>query len=374
MPSIAAPAAVLVTGANGFIGQWVVLELLSRGYTVHGTVRTADKVATLSDLVARKSPEGKVRFKGFVVPDITAVRATPAAAPFMTCSAGLSSQDGAFDEAVQGVDGVIHLASPTSIHLEDPQAAIKPAVKGTTSILHSALKARTVKRMVIASSISAIASGSICPPRVYTEEDWNDRAVQVTENEGRNAPGLIKYEASKTLAERAAWEFMEKHRAGVCFDLCVINPSLVFGPMVDDTLPSPDALPVTPAMVYKALFARPSPAECTSACFNCVDVRDITEMFVKALETEEAGGERIVGNAQACTWDDWLLANEHLGLLPGLDRVTQHKAHEPRLPHPFFANDKSKRIFGITYKGVSDTLRDTVADFNVRGWLKHLEG
>ncbi|OSD02226.1 NAD-P-binding protein [Trametes coccinea BRFM310] len=353
MPAIPALATVLVTGTNGFIGQWVVLALLAHGYTVHGAFRTPNKLTLFSDLVARKMPEAIDRFKGFVVPEITA--------------------SGAFAKAIEGVDGVIHLASPTSPALDDPRAAIEPAVKGTLSILESALGTPSVKRIVLASSISAIASGSICAPRAYTEEDWNDQAVQITEQKGRDAPGLIKYEASKTLAERAAWDFMKKHREEIHFDLCVVNPSLVFGPLVDDTLPSPAALPVTPAMVYNALFARPRPAERTPPCFNCVDVRDVTEILTKSLEAPEAGGQRIIANAQVCTWEDWLRANERLGLLSGLDRVSPEDASKPCPPHPFFVNDKSKQMFGITYRGIEETLKGTIVDWESRGWLKHLD-
>ncbi|KAI9057802.1 NAD-P-binding protein [Trametes sanguinea] len=353
MPAISALATVLVTGTNGFIGQHVVLALLSRGYTVHGAFRAPDKLASFSEIVARKLPEGSARLKGFVVPEMTAT--------------------GAFAKAIEGVDSVIHLASPTSPALDDPQAAIEPAVKGTLSILQSALETSSVKRVVLASSISAIASGSICAPRAYTEEDWNDQAVQLTEEKGRDAPGLIKYEASKTLAERAAWDFMERHREVASFDLCVVNPSLVFGPLVDDTLPSPATLPVTPAMMYNALFARPRPAERTLKCFNSVDVRDVTEILTKSLETREAGGQRIIANAHVCTWEDWLIANERLGLLPGLDRVSPEEASKPCPLNPFFVNDKSKQMFGITYRGIEETLKDTVADWKARGWLEHLD-
>ncbi|KAI0368225.1 D-lactaldehyde dehydrogenase [Pilatotrama ljubarskyi] len=351
MPTISPPAKVLVTGANGFIGLWVVHELLARGYTVHGAVRSEGKAQALAEHIARKFPEAKERFKSFTVADIT--------------------EPGAFDEAIKGADGVVHTASPVTSSLDDPEAYIQPAVQGTIGILKSALRSE-VKRVVITASIAGIASSTIALPRVYTEADWNDAAVKVIEEEGRNAPGQIKYDASKTLAERAAWGFMTQHDNEARFDLCMINPSWVFGPLADDTLPSPAAMSATPLYLYNMLFTTPPPAERTPKCLNYVDVRDVTEMLIKALEVQEAGGQRIISNSQLVTWDDWLLAAEQLKLLPGLQKLDASSA-ETAPPYPFFANDKAERIFGLKLRKVPDTLKDVVKDFRARGWLKHLE-
>ncbi|KAI0653483.1 NAD-P-binding protein [Cubamyces menziesii] len=354
MPTISPPTTVLVTGANGYIGLWVVLELLARGYIVRGAVRSASKVDVLAELVARKQPEARHRFKGYVVPDITA--------------------PGAFDEAVKGADGVVHTASPVSPPVDDPEAFIKPAVEGTVGILGSALKT-DVRRIVVVSSIAAIASGTVASPGVYTEEQWNDQAIRTVEEQGKDAPRIIKYNASKALAERAAWAFLEEHKAEAKFDLCMINPSWVFGPVADDTLPSPSALPATPSHFYNMMFATDRPAALSDRqpqCLNYVDVRDVTEMLIRALEVPEAGGERIVANTQAVKWEEWLLANQELKLLPSLETVDPTTAKQLP-PHVFYANDKSKRIFGIKLRTVRDTFKDTVEDFKSRGWLKHLE-
>ncbi|KAH9896111.1 D-lactaldehyde dehydrogenase [Cubamyces lactineus] len=354
MPTISSPATVLVTGANGYIGLWAVLELLARGYTVRGAVRSASKVDVLAALVARKQPDAIHRFTGYVVPDITA--------------------PGAFDDAVKGADGVVHTASPVSPPVDDPEVYIRPAVEGTVGILASALKTN-VQRVVIVSSIASIASGTVAPPGVYTEEQWNEQAIKTVEEQGKAAPRIIKYNASKTLAERAAWAFLDKHKAEAKFDLCMINPSWVFGPLADDTLPSPSALPATPSHFYNMLFAADRPVALEDRepqCLNYVDVRDVTEMLIRALEVPEAGGERIIANTEAVKWEEWLLANQELKLLPSLETVDPTAAKE-HPPHVFFANDKSKRIFGIKLRNVRDTFKDAVEDFRSRGWLKHLE-
>ncbi|KAL7277942.1 hypothetical protein ACG7TL_007890 [Trametes sanguinea] len=353
MPTISAPATVLVTGANGYIGLWTVFELLSRGYTVRGTVRSASKVDALESLISRKQPQAKDRFKGYVVEDISA--------------------DGAFDEALKGADGVIHTASPVSPDSDEPEAYSGPAVKGTVSILESALRSPSVQRAVIVSSMAATASAFVAPARAYTEEDWNEQAVKIVEEQGKNALSMLKYDASKVLAERAAWDFYEKHKLEATFDLTMINPSWVFGPIADDTLPSPTSLPATPSHLFKMLFARPTPKERFPECTNFVHVWDVATMLVRALELPEAGNERIISNAFVSTWAQWLKANQTLNLVPALDKVDLEEAEKPCPPHVYFANDKSKRIFGIEYRGVLETLVDVVDDFRTRGWLKHLE-
>ncbi|KAI0665748.1 NAD-P-binding protein [Trametes maxima] len=344
MPIISAPATVLVSGANGYIGQWIVYELLVRGYSVHGAVRSAAKVQAMTDWVKRKLPDVAPRFQGFIVPDITVA--------------------GAFDEAIKGVDGVVHTASPIEPPVEDPQAFIQPAVEGTLSILRSALKCSTVKRVVITSSVSGIATSDKVVPKTFTEADWNDEAVKQVEEEGSRAPAYIKYNASKTLSERAAWDFIEKNKSQASFDLSVINPSWVFGPVADDTLTSPASFTYTPGVAYRNLFANPPLAEHAPKFFDYVDIRDVTELHIKALEVEGAGGERIIANSELSTWEEW-----HANL----DTPVESVPRKDPLPIAYFSNEKSKKIFGIRYHIAAETAQATVEDLQQRGWLKHLE-
>ena len=104
-----------------------------------------------------------------------------------------------------------------------------PAVHGTTGILASALKNGTaVKRIVVTSSCAAVLT-PLPDPHVFSEEDWNDASVAEVEEKGRAATAIAKYRASKTLAERAAWEFHAQHKQEVAWDLATLNPPLVFG-------------------------------------------------------------------------------------------------------------------------------------------------
>ncbi|KAI9057815.1 NAD(P)-binding protein [Trametes sanguinea] len=236
----------------------------------------------------------------------------------------------------------------------------------------SACRSRSVKRVVVVSSVKACSSDHDVPPRTYTEEDWNDDAVRTVEAQGRSAPLEIKYDASKTLAERAAWDFLEHHKSEAAFDLTMVNPSWVFGPVADDTLPSPSSLPGTPLHFYNTLFAphRPSMHERTPVCTNFVHVRDVTKILIRALEMPEAGGERFIANASVSIRAHWLLANQTLNLIPALEKIDPADAEAPCPPHPYFGNEKSKRILGIEYRGVRETLVDAVDDFRARGWLK----
>ncbi|CCO29407.1 Putative uncharacterized oxidoreductase C513.07 [Rhizoctonia solani AG-1 IB] len=230
MTAIKAPATVLVTGASGFIAVWVVKTFLEAGYTVRGTVRSASKGDYLADLF--KSHADK--FQYVIVEDI--------------------AKEGAFDEAVKGVDAVAHTASPFHFQADDPQTLIEPAVQGTLGILSSVHKyAPNVQRIVITSSVAAIMDGSKPSGTVFTENDWNTFSLREVETKGRAAAGGDKYRASKTLAEKAAWAFVQERNPK--FDIATINPPMVFGPILHQ-VSDPESLNTSVAMLYKVLHTK----------------------------------------------------------------------------------------------------------------------
>ncbi|KAI0653474.1 NAD(P)-binding protein [Cubamyces menziesii] len=351
MPAISPQDTVLVTGANGYMGRWAVRALLERGYAVHDVARTTEKAQDLSAWIARDLPAHASHFEPFVVPDI--------------------AMDGAFDEAIAGAQGVIHMASPVTHWAEELDLYMVPAVNGTTSLLKSAQSSGTVKRVVITGSTAAMAS-TFAPARTYTEVDWNDSAVETVEREGKAAPGAIKYDASKMLAERAAWKFMDENKDNVSFDLSVVSPSWAFGPIADRTTPSPDAMTSTAGLLYMILFKDPPLQPYPDCIFNYVDVCDAIDMQIKALEVEAAGGERVISNSHLITWAECADTVKTLGVLPGLDKVERHFKREYP-PAPYFSNEKAVRIFGIKFRSVQDTLKDIVEQWKSLGWLKHLE-
>lgn len=142
---------------------------------------------------------------------------------------------------VKDVDAIEHTASPFHFKAGDPDELIVPAVHGTTRVLESALAYGTsVKRVVVTSSCASVMQVQ-ATPRTFSEADWNDAAIAEVREKGRDAPQPAKYRASKTLAERAAWEFVEKNKGKIGWDLVVMNPPYVFGPAIHE-VGAPEAL------------------------------------------------------------------------------------------------------------------------------------
>ena len=201
--SAAAPL-VLVTGISGFIASWVAHGALKLGYRVRGTVRSLkneDKVKHLRDLCP-----GSL-YKVELV------------------EADLMNEEG-WAGAVDGCDYILHVASPFVIdEPKDPNDLILPAINGTLNVLKAASNMKKLpKRVVVTSSSAAVMYGTNTEGRVYTDEDW-------TVVDDKEHP-VNAYTKSKYLAERAAWDFVEKLPADKKFEMCTINPTLVQGPML----------------------------------------------------------------------------------------------------------------------------------------------
>lgn len=255
---------ILLTGASGFVAAHILNSLLQYGYKVRGTVRseaTADKVRkTHSHLL--HGDDGRLAFS--IVPDVAAT--------------------GAFDEAVKGVDGVIHTASPFVTQVENNERdLLDPAIKGTTSILQAVEKyAPQVKRIVITSSFAAILDPTqgARPGYTYSEKDWNP----VTYEQARSGDGSTAYCASKTFAEKAAWGFVKDKKPN--FDVATICPPMIYGPLDHDA--SLDHLNTSSADIYRFMDGSQSePGPTPFPAF--ADVRDVAEAHVKAYEKPQGG-------------------------------------------------------------------------------------
>ncbi|PPQ64056.1 hypothetical protein CVT24_008869 [Panaeolus cyanescens] len=342
MPVISKNDKVLVTGANGYIAMWVVRHLLERGYIVRGTARNEEKCDYMIKYFA-KLGYGSDRFEAVVVPDIT--------------------KDGAFDEAVKGVDGIAHTASPFHLKATTPEELIEPAVKGTVGILNSVVKHGTnVKRIVVTSSIAAVITPSSQPSR-FSEADWNEASVREVEEKGGNAAPIEIYRASKTLAERSVWDFYNKHKANISWDVAVINPP--FPPIHD--ISSLKSLNTSLQTWYDALIAdTPKTKEQLLFSSSWVDVRDTALAHVLALEKEAAGGERIITTA----------VNAANSLSP--NPLPSHKLSkgfpemlppvEDRVYNITYEKSKEQRILGIPFRSKEETTKDTLQNFADRGW------
>ncbi|KAL0948587.1 hypothetical protein HGRIS_011146 [Hohenbuehelia grisea] len=351
MSTIPPNSKVLVSGVTGYIAAWVADSLLQKGYTVRGTVRSEEKGAQLAATFKERG-FGSDKFEYVVVKDI--------------------AKNGAFDEAVKGVDAIEHVASPFHLKADDPQELIVPAVNGTVGILESALKyGPSVKRVVITSSCASVLR--VDPkPIVFTEDDWNDQSIQVVEKDGRAAPNIAKYRASKTLAEKAAWEFVEKHKGEISWSLVAINPPFVFGPVIH---PVADISSLnTSANDFIATVLTPDAGGKTDDALasqgSCwIDVRDLADAHRLALEKADAGGQRIIVSAEAYVWQDWLDAANSLSPPPDRPLPKGRPGAGKSAVHQIqYDTSKAQRILGLKYRTKEETLRDVLADLKVKGW------
>ncbi|PFH47275.1 hypothetical protein AMATHDRAFT_87804, partial [Amanita thiersii Skay4041] len=375
MTLIAPGSKILVTGANGFVAVWLVQALLEQDYCVRGTVRSQEKGTFLLD----KFKSYGEKFEVVVVEDFT--------------------KDGAFDEAVKGVEAIQHTASPFHFNADDPKGMcieqysrfintiraclftelIDPAVNGTVGILQSASKyAPNVKRIVILASCGSILRDAD-EPLTFDETDWNTQAPEEVKRLGRNASGVAKYRTAKTLAERAAWRFYD-HKSQVNWDLTTIHPPFIFGPVAHE-VSSPKDLNTSAKEWYNVVAAPNSSGRSNDFLAEVgsswVDVRDVAASLVKAMNVKEAGGERIIVNAGHYIWQDWLnIANSLTpspipSHAPGTEKALP-VGNTEAIKNPVYMikynTAKEKRILGLTYRTMEETTRDTLADYERRGW------
>jgi dihydroflavonol-4-reductase len=252
---------VLVTGVSGFIAKHCALEMLKAGYGVRGTVRSLKRADEVKGSLAKHADVSRLEF----------------------AQADLESDSG-WDAAVAGCAHVLHVASPfPAAQPRDEQDLIRPAVQGTLRVLRVAA-ASGVQRFVQTSSMVAVMSGH---PRErtapFTEADWTPV----------DSPDVTAYGKSKTLAERAARDFMAKDTSGMHYSS--VNPGLVLGPALDRDIG-------TSAAIVQAFLKGKYPGA-PRMSIPCVDVRDVARMHRLALETNAPSGGRYLGAAETL----WLI-------------------------------------------------------------------
>ena len=264
------------------------------------------------------------------------------------------SQDGAFDEAVKSnppFEAVLHTASPFHHNFDKPTELLDPAIKGTVGILY-AIKAYapSVKRVAITSSFAAIVNPKN-HAKVYSESNWNP----VTYEEGINDRSET-YRASKTLAERAAWKFVEDEKPN--FALSTVNPPLVYGPIVH-YLNSLDAINTSNQRFVSLLQGGWKKELPGTGMWIWVDVRDVALAHVRAIEVPEAAGKRFF--VTAGHYDNEDIANivkkelpEYASYLP-----SNYKSDKPAALFGY-DNSRSKEILGLSYTPLEKTVVDTI--------------
>lgn len=244
---------VLVTGASGFIGLHCVLQLLEQGYRVRGTVRSEGRAHELRKAMEVNADADLAKQLEIVEADLT--------------------RDEGWADAMRGCTYVLHVASPfPSQTPEHEDELIRPAKEGTLRVLKAASDAG-VERVVLTSSLAAVSAGHPADSaRVFTEDDWS-----IVE---RCPP----YPKSKTLAERAAWDFVAGLEGDAPMELCAINPGAVLGPVLNHHYS-------TSGEIVRKLLGRELPGT-AKVGFPCVDVRDVASAHIAAMTTPNAAGQR----------------------------------------------------------------------------------
>lgn len=251
---------VLVTGGSGFVGSHCILQLLEAGYTVRTTVRSLKREEEVRQMMRRGGLAEPLIQNGlsFAVADLT--------------------RDEGWAEAVADCEYVLHVASPFPLALpKHEDELIIPAREGTLRVLRAARDAG-VKRVVVTSSFAAIGYGHELKGQTFTETDWTDvKGLDVS-----------AYAKSKTLAERAAWDFMA--REGGALELAVVNPVGIFGPVLGADFSS--SIQIVERLLKGTLPALPRIST------GLVDVRDVADLHLRAMIDPSAAGERFLAVAE----------------------------------------------------------------------------
>lgn len=246
---------VLLTGVSGYIGLHCAQQLLEAGFAVRGSVRNKAKEQEVRDTLAAAS----VNTANLTIVELDLAR------------------DTGWDDAAQGCDYVMHVASPYVIaNPKSEDEIIKPAVEGTLRALSAAKKAG-VKRVVLTSSFLSMAgsmkTGTVKP------SDWTDV----------NAKDVNTYTKSKTLAEKAAWDFVNGQTGDDKFEMVVINPGAVFGPPLGRDITG-SSMSMMDQMLRGKMPMVPASA------MAMVDVRDVASLHVQAMTHPAAASLRILAS------------------------------------------------------------------------------
>jgi dihydroflavonol-4-reductase len=272
---MAAEQTVLVTGGSGFLGGWCLVELLQSGYRVRTTVRDLAREAEVRANIGSQIEAGER----------------------MSVLAADLTDDAGWSQAVEGCDYVLHVASPfPPAQPKDPDELIVPARDGTLRVLRASLSAG-VKRIVLTSSVAAVRNagpGSDSRGRELTEADWSDPAN----------PKLTPYTRSKTIAERAAWDYMRQQ--GAEERLVTVQPGAIIGPLLGRDRSY--SLQAVERMLTGRMPGLPRLG------FSFIDVRDVAKLEVAAMTAPDAAGQRLIA-ASSFLWFSELAAilREQLG-------------------------------------------------------------
>lgn len=340
---------VLLTGASGYIGKHIALQLLNQGYDVRASVRNLSKSSEVTSAVSphlldKSNLDSRLTF---VELDL--------------------EKDSGWESALKGIDVLMHTASPFPIASpKDENDLIRPAVEGTLRALKAAKNAG-VKRVILTSSNAAVYGIDLPTDKAaYDETMWTDVNHPI---------GRVAYTKSKTLAEQAAWDFIKSQAPEIA--LTTINPVLVLGAPLDNNFGSSIS-------VVERIMKGKDPM-LPDLRFGIVDVRDVAQMHVKAIKADAAIGERILASSETYSFVD--IAQLIKSLYPKSKAKTAQaptflikflsnfdgeiKSVLPLLGKAMItSNEKARKILGINFIPVEVSIRES-ADYLVKnGFIK----
>ncbi|KAJ4821707.1 hypothetical protein LUZ62_034273 [Rhynchospora pubera] len=315
---------VCVTGGSGFIGSCLVRLLLQRGYSVHATVQNLNDPSETHHLQALQGAKHRLRLFAIDLLDPTSLRA-----------------------AITGTAGVFHLASPCIVdRVHDPQTQLlDPAVKGTLNVLQAA-KDSGVRRVVLTSSISAIVPSPDWPPTTIKDENcWTD--LEYCKN------NEVWYPASKTMAEKAAWEFSKENG----LDVVAVNPGTVMGPIIPPT--------VNASMLMLVRLLEGCSEEYADFYMGPVHVEDVALAHILLYENPSASGRHLCVQSIA-HWSDF--ASKVAELYPQYKVPQFPKDTQPGLVR---AKDPAKKLIalGVDFKSMERIIQDSMESLKSKGFI-----
>lgn len=337
------PSTVCVSGVSGFIGSQIAHDLLSKGYSVHGTVRKN-------------------------VPDKTQhLTSHPQASNLKIFEADLLKPE-TFASALKECEAAIHVASPYKMEVKDPQKElVDPALIGTKGFLESCKAAKGVTKVVLTSSVAAVSDEGRKDGKKFTEDDWNEHSTLKR----------LPYYYSKTVAEQAAWKWADENKeSGI--KLVVINPFLVAGSSLVKSLNESAAF-----MKDIATGGLPGIMDLT---FTYVDVKDVSLAHILAMESDIAEGRYICASQPALSMKETVQVMTEEGFHPNtmdftnsfMTNLVKTMSHvmpggqaghfvRNNLGRPLLvSNDKIRRDLKMDFRSPKDVLKDTL--FDLQKW------
>ncbi|XP_054796684.1 phenylacetaldehyde reductase-like [Prosopis cineraria] len=315
---------VCVTGASGFIASWIVKLLLLRGYTVKGTVRDPNDPKKVDHLLKLDGAKERLQL----------IKAT-------------LLEEGSFDSAVEGCEGVFHTASPVALNVKDPQAElIDPAVKGTLNVLKSCVKSPSVKRVILTSSIASVLyNGKPTTPEVVVDETWFSNPDICREYK-------LWYVLSKTLAEDAACKFAKENN----IDMVALNPAVVIGPLLQPSLNESSAA-ILNIINGAQTFLNYS--------LGWIHVKDVAIAHIQAFEISSASGRYCLVETVAHYSDIVKILHE---LYPTL-RLPEKCENDEPLQAVYQVSKEKARTLGIEFTPLETSLKETVESLKENNFI-----